>query len=454
MILALCLQVVAIAHATVIDPGPGSVTANQTVVIRDHRIVEVGDAARVAIPSNARVIDATGQYVIPGLWDMHVHSVFGDWFPGGRDVILPLYIANGVTGVRDMGGELSVLHGWRDSISAGTLVGPRMIISGPMLDGYLVDGKSMRFPSSIPVTTPDDAVRAVRLLASQHADFIKVQSEVPHDAYFAAAAEAHRLGLPIVGHVPWRVRLDETITAGQASIEHLMGLFEACGAHEDQFVAGKGTMQLLLDTDQARCDAVIQRVAQAHIAQCPTLYWQKGETLLDLIDQEHQPLARYVPMSWRTGAWKQFSDGIMGDIAKDPLERRQEYWRRQLVMTGALYHAGVLLLAGTDAAPGVFVVPGFSLHQELAEFVEAGLTPLDALRTATSNAAQFLKLNDVGRISPGARADLVVLKANPLDDIHNTTTIVAVVANGRVFDQTGLSDLLSGVERAARTSTK
>jgi hypothetical protein len=228
-----------------------------------------------------------------------------------------------------------------------------------------------------------------------------------------------------------------------------MGLFEACGAHEDQFVAGKGTMPLLLDTDKARCDAVIQRVAQAHIAQCPTLYWQKGETLLDLIDQEHQPLARYVPMSWRTGAWKQFSDAIMGDIRKDPLERRQEYWRRQLAMTGALYHAGVLLLAGTDAAPGVFVVPGFSLHSELAEFVEAGLTPMDALRTATSNAAQFLKLNDIGRVSNGARADLVVLKANPLDDIHNTTTIVTVVANGRVFDHTGLSDLLSGVERAA-----
>ncbi len=452
MILALCLQVLAIAHATVIDPGPGSVLANQTVVVRGDRIVQVGDAARVTIPPNARVIDATGQYLIPGLWDMHVHSVFGDWFPGGRDVILPLYIANGVTGVRDMGGELKVLQGWRDSISAGTLVGPRMIISGPMLDGYLADGKSMRFPSSIPVTTPDDAVRAVRLLASQHADFIKVQSEVPHDAYFAAAAEAHRLGLPIVGHVPWRVRIDETITAGQASIEHLMGLFEACGTQEDQFIAGKGNLQLLLDSyDKARCDAVIKRVAQAHIAQCPTLYWQKGETLLDLIDQEHQPLARYVPMSWRTGAWKQFSDAIMGDIRKDPLERRQEYWRRQLVMTGALYHAGVLLLAGTDAAPGVFVVPGFSLHDELAEFVEAGLTPMDALRTATSNAAQFLKLNDIGRVSPGARADLVLLSANPLDAIRNTASIVTVVANGRVFDRTGLSDLLTGVERAAHS---
>jgi len=452
MILALCLQIVAIAHATVIDPGPGSVKANQTVVVRGDRIVQVGDAERITIPSNARVIDATGEFVIPGLWDMHVHSVFGDWFPGGRDVILPLYIANGVTGVRDMGGELQVLQGWRDSITAGTLIGPRMVISGPMLDGYLADGKSMRFPSSIAVVTPDDAVHAVRTLASQHVDFIKVQSEVPRDAYLAAAAEAHRLGLPIVGHVPTRVRVDEAITAGQASIEHLMGLFEGCGTHEDQFVAGKGNMELLLDSyDKSRCDALIARVAKAHVAQCPTLYWQKGENLLDLIDQDHQPLARYVPMSWRTGAWRQFTDAIMGDIRKDPLERRQEYWHRNLTMTGALYHAGVLLLAGTDAAPGVFVVPGFSLHQELAEFVEAGLTPMDALRTATSNAAQFLKRGDIGRVGSGARADLVVLTANPLDDIHNTTTITTVIANGRVFDHAGLSDLLSGVERAAQS---
>lgn len=443
------LAQIAIVHATVIDPGPGTVRADQTVIIQGDHIAAVG---RVAVPTGARVIDASGQFIIPGLWDMHVHSSFGDWFPGGRDVILPLFVANGVTGVRDMGGDLAILQGWRDSITAGTLVGPRMILSGPMLDGYLADGKSLRFPSSIPIVTSDDAVRAVRTLAAQHADFIKVQSEVPHDAYLAAADEAHRQGLPIVGHIPWRVTLDEAIKAGQTSDEHLMGLFEGCGAHEDQFIAGKGNLQLTLGSyEKARCDALIGRVAAAHMAQCPTLYWQKGETLLDLIDQDHQPLARYVPMSWRTGAWHQFSDAIMGDIKKDPLERRKEYWHRNLTMTGALYHAGVLLLAGTDAAPGVFVVPGFSLHEELAEFVEAGLTPLDALRTATSNAAQFLKRDDIGRVAAGARADLVILSANPVNDIHNTTRITTVVANGRVFDRADLSDLLTGVERAAHT---
>ncbi len=447
---ALLVPPIVFVHATVIDPGSATVRPDQTVVIDGDRIAQVGDGGRIAVPKDAHVIDAANHYLIPGLWDMHVHSAFGDWFPGGRDVILPLFIANGVTGVRDMGGDLDVLTRWRDSIMAGTLVGPRMVISGPMLDGYLADGKSLRFPSSIPVKTPDDAVRAVRSLAAQHADFIKVQSEVPHDAYLAAAAEAHRLGLPIVGHVPWRVKLDEVIAAGQKSDEHLMGLFEGCSTHEDEFIAGKGTLRLILEGyDPTRCDALLQRVAHAQLWQCPTLFWQKGENLLDLVDQDHQPLARYIPMSWRTGAWRRFSNEIIAGYGPDSLARRQEYWHRNLTMTLALHRAGVPLLAGTDAAPGVFVVPGFSLHSELAEMVEAGLTPMEALQTATSNAGRFFGRDDVGRIAPGAHADLVLLSTDPTRDIHNTTTIVTVVANGRVFDAAGIAQLLSGVERAA-----
>lgn len=404
----------------------------------------------MAMPPNARIIDATGRYLIPGLWDMHVHSAFGNWFPGGREVILPLFVANGVTGVRDMGGDIPVLSAWRSEIAAGTIVGPRMVISGPMLDGYLADGKSLRFPSSIAVTSPDDAERAVRSLAAQHVDFIKVQSEVPRDAYLAAAAEAHRLGLPIVGHVPTRVRLSEVIDAGQASVEHLMGLFEGCSTQEDKFIAGVGTMQMLLESyDAPRCAALMKRLATARVWQCPTLAWQRGETLLDLLDQQHQPLARYVPKSWRTGSWQRFTDEIMVDIRKDPLARRTEYWHRNLTMTGALHRAGVPLLAGTDAAPGVFIVPGFSLHDELAELVAAGLTPMEALQTATSNPARFLGRDDIGAIAPGKVADLVLLDRDPVADIHNTTTIDAVVANGRLFDRAALDQLLHHVEVAA-----
>ena len=158
---------------------------------------------------------------------MHVHTAFGNWFPGGREIILPLFVANGVTGVRDMGGDLPILLAWRKQIAAGEIVGPRMVVSGPMLDADLPDGKGLRFPSSVRVTTPASAVAAVDSLKAQGADFIKVQSVTSHDAYLAAAAEAKRIGLPIVGHVPDTVRLSEVIAAGQMSVEHLMGFSKA-----------------------------------------------------------------------------------------------------------------------------------------------------------------------------------------------------------------------------------
>lgn len=197
---------IVIAHITVIDPGTQSIRSDRTVMVEGARITAVADAASFRAPKFARVIDAHGHYLIPGLWDMHVHSAFGNWFPGGREIILPLFVANGVTGVRDMGGDLPILLDWRKQIATGVIIGPRMIVSGPMLDADLPDGKGLRFPSSIAVTTPSSAVAAVDSLKAQGADFIKVQSEISHDAYLAAAAEAHRVGLPIVGHVPDTVR--------------------------------------------------------------------------------------------------------------------------------------------------------------------------------------------------------------------------------------------------------
>jgi hypothetical protein len=161
---------IVITHATIINPGTSSVQTNRTVVISDDHIKAVSDSAKFQPPNNTRVIDATGQYLIPGLWDMHVHSAFGDWFPGGRDIILPLFVANGVTAVRDMGGDAPVLLQWRKEIADGQIIGPHMIISGPMLDGYLPNGK-LRFPSSIAITTPASAIAAVDSLKAQGVDF-------------------------------------------------------------------------------------------------------------------------------------------------------------------------------------------------------------------------------------------------------------------------------------------
>jgi hypothetical protein len=441
-----------ITRVTLINPGTSSVRPDATVVITGDRITSVSDAAGFQVRKNARVIDGRGQYLIPGLWDMHVHSAFGDWFPGGRDIILPLFIANGVTGVRDMGGDIPVLFAWRKQIAEAQIIGPRMIISGPMLDGYLPDGKSLRFPSSIAVTTPESAIAAVDSLKAQGVDFIKVQSEISHDAYVAAAAEAHKQDLPIVGHVPDKVRLAETVAAGQKSIEHLMGIFEGCSTEEDKFISGQGDLKLMLSTyDQPRCDALIALLAKSQTWQVPTLAWQRGGTFLDQRDLKHQPLDKYVPAYWRDVTWRRFTDEMMPDLLKDPLALRQEYFARNLRMVGAMRRAGVPFMAGTDTAPGVYIMPGFSLHDELANFVEAGFTPMEALQTATSNPAKFLEIeSSFGSIEPGKTADLVLLSANPLDDIRNTQKINCVIANGRLFDRAALHQILAEVEKSAK----
>jgi imidazolonepropionase-like amidohydrolase len=443
---------IVITHVTVINPGTSSVQPESTVVITGARITAVSNSTNFQSPKNARVIDGKGQYLIPGLWDMHVHSAFGDWFPGGRDIILPLFVANGVTGVRDMGGDIPVLSAWRKQIADGQIIGPRMVISGPMLDGYLADGKSLRFPSSIAVTTPASAVAAVDSLKAQGVDFIKVQSEVPDDAYHAAAAEAHKQGLPFVGHVPTKVHLEETVAAGQKSIEHLMGIFEACSGEEDKFISGKGDLKLMLTShDEQKCDALVRLLARSQTWQVPTLAWQRGGTFLDQRDLKHQPLDKYVPAYWRDVTWRRFTDEMMPDLLKDPLALRQEYFARNLQMVGTMHRAGVPFMAGTDTAPGVYIMPGFSLHDELANFVEAGFTPMEALQTATSNPAKFLDAEATfGSIGPGKTADLVLLSANPLDDIHNTQKISAVIADGRLFDRAALDQILKQVEVSAK----
>src|SRR5665811_810153 len=426
-------SVLIIRDVTVIDVTGGPAQTHRTVIVRDGKIAEIGSSAEgVGGKLQSVQVDGTGKFLIPGLWDMHVHMVFGDWFPRGKEVTLPLFIANGITGVRDMGGELEVLQQWRKEITAGTLIGPRMVISGPMLDG-----PHPRFPSSIAIATPDDGRRAVDDLKRRGADFVKLQSLIPREAVFAIAEEARKQGITFVGHVPDSVRASEASNAGQKSFEHLIGIFEGSSPLEDEFLKGAKTQGQFLSTyDPRRAAALFALLAKNHTWQCPTLVWERGGNLIDQTDFAHDTRAPYAPAYWKDVTWRRFTQQIIHEFNTDDLASRKRFVDKELEVVNAMHRAGIPFLAGTDTPPGVYVFPGFRLHEELQRFVAAGFTPMEALQTATLNPAKFLGMDDrLGTIEKGKLADMVLLDANPMDDIGNTQKIAAVIVNGRYLSR-------------------
>ena len=442
--------VVAITHVNLIDATGAPVQADMTVIIRGKEIVQIGKSDATPVPNTAKVINGKDKYLIPGLWDMHVHEIFGAWLPEDDKITPVLFVANGVTGVRDMGGDLEPLKKWRARIAEGTLLGPRMIISGPMLDGPVP-----QFPSSEPVMDAAEGRRIVDELRKNGADFIKIQSLVPRDAYFAAADEAKKDGIVFAGHVPDKVRAAEASNAGQKSIEHLTGVFEGCSTVEDELMAaprGPGRGKFLSTYDPARAKALIVLFAKNQTWQVPTLYWERGEWLIEQTSAGPDPLAKYAPKVWKDRSWPMFTAGILKDWSTDPVADREKFFQAELKMVGEMKKAGVPILAGTDTAAGVRVYPGFSLHEELELLVQAGLTPMEALQAATLNAGKYLGLQDTGTIEKGKRADLVLLDANPLADIKNTRKIQSVVLAGRYLSRMDLDRLLAGVEEAAAKS--
>jgi imidazolonepropionase-like amidohydrolase len=444
---------------TIVDVNNGSLTAHRSVIVSGNRILAIvsnEELERISANPSApgvvdtleqRWIDGRGKFLIPGLWDMHVHMVFGDWFPNAKDIALPLFIANGITGVRDMGGELDVLERWRQDTVTGALLGPRIVMAGPMLDG-----PKPRFPSSIAIKTPVDGRRAVDDLTARGVDFIKLQSLIPRDAVFAIADEAKKKNITFVGHVPDAVRASEASNAGQKSFEHLIGIFEGASPLEDEFIQGGKTESKFLSTyDPERAAKLFALLAKNQTWQCPTLVWERGGNLIEERDLKHDPRAKYVPAYWKDVTWKRFTDQVEHEFNTDDLATRKRFVEKELEVVKAMHLAGVPFLAGTDTASGVYVFPGFSLHEELQRFVAAGFTPLEALQTATLNPARFLGLESMlGTVERGKIADLVLLDANPLDDIRNTQKIAGVLANGRYFSRADLDKMLADVEKAAK----
>ena len=438
-------QTLIITHATIIDTVTGKTQPNSTVVIEKNRIARVVTSSKGDL-KDGQVIDAHGQYLIPGLWDMHTHVYFESLAVDGTDLILPLFLANGITGIRDMGSTLDpVLHA-RDEIAAHRMFGPRMIVSGPMLDG-----PKSHYKAAIAITTPEDGRKAVDMLKTRGVDFIKVQSGVPREAYFAIAAESKKVGIPFEGHVPDAIRASEAVVSGQRTFEHLIGIFEASSPDETKYLTGKKTVGMFLDTYDPTLEAkIIDLLAKNHVWQCPTLFWERGQWLVDAVDYTKDPDLAYAPTTWVTKQWPWLQTRILKSLDTDPLPVREKFVTHELDIVRKLHAANVPFLAGTDTPAGLDVLPGISLHLELQRFVAAGFTPLEALQTATLNPAKFYnKLNDFGTVQPGRIADLVLLEANPLEDIANARKITAVIQDGQYLSQQDLTQLRARLRQLA-----
>jgi imidazolonepropionase-like amidohydrolase len=457
-------QVLAIAHATVIDPATGSVRADQTVVIASGRVQRVVPSANYQPEKGPRIIEARGKYLIPGLWDMHVHiagiSADPKW---SKNVILPLLIAQGITGVRDMGGDLSVLLSWKQDIQAGKLLGPHIIAGGPMI---VPSGK--KTPEQWPVTTAEEARVAVRELKQQGADFIKIISVPSREIFFAIAEEANRGKIPFVGHVPLAVTASEASDAGMRSIEHIVysNLSLDCSAKEKELRAA--LPEARKNHDEAATGRILTEAVNTYSPDKATALWatlkKNGTwvtpTLVSIEAQTPQaktpeeqaidPRLEFVPASLR-------KEWDPRDPKNRASEEDQKWWANQFAndmrLTAEMHKSGVSLLAGSDSLDR-FVFPGFALHQELALLNQQGFTPLEALRAATSNAGKFLgREGEFGVIANGAHADLVLLNENPLEKISNTSRIAAVIRDGVYLDRAALDKLLSQAKDAANSAS-
>ena len=440
-------QTLTITNATVVDVTTGALQRGMSVVVDGNRISSVAPNAPRG-SAKGQVVDAKGMYVIPGLWDMHTHAYFGWPAEFGDNYVLPLFIANGVTGIRDMGSDLDAVLRARAEVAAHRLVGPRMVVSGPMLDGPKVS-----FAASIAIATPDDGRNAVAMLKRRGVDFIKIQSGVPREAYFAIADEAKKDKIEFEGHVPDAIRASEAVAAGQRTFEHLIGVFEASTPDEDAFLArrygaGKDSahnkrLAAFLDRFDATREArIIDLLAKNNVWQCPTLFWERGQWLVDVIDFTKDPDLAFTPRTWIEKKYPASAKSIAASMDTDPLAVRRKFVDHELDIVRKLNAAKVPFLAGTDTPAGVDVTPGISLHLELQRFVAAGFTPLQALQTATVNPARFLgKTSEFGTVQAGRIADLVILRANPLDDIGNTRSIAGVVADGKYWSPSDIDAL-------------
>ena len=446
---ALVIRNVTIIDATGADPRPG-----MSIEIDNGQISAIKKSIKAK--KGTEIVDGSGKFLIPGLWDMHVHL-------NEPEIFFPLLVANGITGVREMFTAIPMrtIREWRKRADL-----PRIYAPG-FLDGPMMLNNGPPPPGTFAVANPAQAQFAVRALAESGVDFLKVYNSIPRDAYFAIADEARAVGIPFAGHVPEAVSTGEASDAGQLSEEHLINVLLDCSTNADELRAARlATMTSDKITGEARLralawpetDGLFDTYSEEKAAelfakfvrngtwQTPTLVVLSGFVRARDDEFTHDLRRRFVPRQW-TDSWDPRVTFYLRDLTPEDYDalhvQIMALLARYKKLVGDMRKAGVEFLAGTDASGWNPVLPGFGLHEELALLVESGLTPMEALQSATRNPARyFKKLGEMGTIEAKKAADLVLLNADPLEDIHNTQKIEAVVMRGRYYSRKDLDAML------------
>jgi hypothetical protein len=440
-------------NVTVIDMTGKPLQAAMTVVIEGNSITKIGTTAKTKIPKNAQVIDASGKFLIPGLWDMHVHLQATTPFP--------LFIANGVLGVRHMGGNLKQVYEWREQVRQGKLLAPRIVACGSVVESF-------NEPDIVKATTAAEGREAVLINVKQGADFIKVYNP-SREAYFALVAEAKKQNIPFAGHVPIAVTSFEASDAGQSSFEHLGNILRSSStlpANEierraDALVKPSGkpgdfshipariaeqTKIELATYDRRKAEQLFARFVKNQTWQVPTLEIKRSLSYVDDGSFYNDPRMKYISAA-ELEEWKPENAFFLKYRTPEFIRVKKLLYEKEFDLVREMHRAGVKFMLGTDI-PGPYSYTGFTVHDELALFVQAGFTPLEALQTATINPAKFLGLEkSLGTVEKGKIADLVLLDANPLDNIVNTKKISAVVVSGRYLSKEKLQEMLRNAEQ-------
>jgi hypothetical protein len=429
-------SVVAFVDVTVIPMDRERTLPRQTVVVRGGRIVAIGPRDRVKVPAGGVKVDGRGKFLIPGLAEMHAHIPGGDTPDSVVERTLFLYVSGGITTIRGMLGHPRHLA-LRARAARNALLSPTIYTSGPSLNG-----------NSVP--TPGAAARIVAEQKAAGYDFLKIHPGIGGEAFDTLAATANRVGIRFAGHVPLQVGLARALETGYATIDHLDGYVEAIlregapvTADESQFFG----LNLGGHLDESRLSALVEATREAQVWNVPTQVLM--ENLMPGVTVEalqHRPEMRYVPRK-TLSEWAEFKNSLLAEAGSTPeLARRTMEVRQKLIK--ALYAGRAGLLLGSDA-PQVYNVPGFSTHRELQSLVAAGLTPYQALETGTRNVAVFFgTASTTGTIAIGKRADLVLLEANPLLDVKNTTRRAGVMLRGRWLPKAEIETRLAAIAKS------